>query len=96
MVRACALMDSADRAVFPEKTPPTAPVARISAGAPAFINSPEALCGTLRAVRLEEVEEHAQDDYTRNDDGVGYVSEERRHPARHEQDDHQGIREESQ
>jgi hypothetical protein len=57
---------------------------------------PEALCGTLRAVRLEEVEEHAQDDYTRNDDGVGYVSEERRHPARHEQDDHQGIREESQ
>ena len=48
-------MDSADRAIFPENTSPTTPVARISAGTPLFISSPAALCGTSTKMRRGSV-----------------------------------------
>src|ERR1700722_5183857 len=51
MVRACALIDSADRVIFPSNTPEGELVERISAGTPAWVNSPAELCGTSTNTR---------------------------------------------
>ena len=51
MVRACTLIASAERAILPGKRRRRRPVARISAGTPAFMSSPAALCGTSTNMR---------------------------------------------
>ncbi len=48
-------MASAERAILPAKTPPTAPVARISAGTPGFCSSPAAAWGTSTKMRSGSV-----------------------------------------
>jgi hypothetical protein len=49
----------------------------------------------LRAVRLHEVESHAEDDHDGDDRGIDDVAEDRGHGARHDQDEDEGVREEA-